>query len=386
VKYKVVIGLNTAWNLYNFRAGLISALVERGYEVIAIAPQDEYVDRIKKLGCRFIPLSMDNQGTHPGKDLRLLWNFFILLRKERPDIFLGYTVKPNIYGSLAAQALDIPVINNISGLGSVFINNGFLARIVRNLYRFALLHSAKVFFQNEDDLNLFVSEKLVEKGKVGLLPGSGVNINRFKYSELINKKINTYGENSLRNFQFLLVARLLWDKGVGEFVEAARQLRDRYPSAQFNLLGFVDVQNPAAISHKEVRSWVDEGIVSYLGSTDDIRYYIADADCVVLPSYREGTPRTLLEAAAIGRPIITTDVPGCREVVDNGVNGYLCKVRDSLDLADKMECMIMQTHEQCIEMGRQGRKKAEQQFDERIVVQEYLDIIKNKIGANICAD
>jgi len=366
---KVLIALNTAWNLVNFRAGLIRGLRDAGYEVVTIAPPDEHVPRLRELGCRFVPLAMDNKGTHPGRDLVLLWRFWRLLRNERPDVFLGYTVKPNVYGSLAAHALGIPVINNIAGLGAVFIKRNWLTGLVQGLYRQALSRSKRVFFQNEDDRRMFVEGGLVKASVTGRLPGSGVDLGQFSPVPL--------DDGGRKGVRFLLVARMLWDKGVGEFVEAARLVRHRHPDAEFCLLGFLDVQNPAAISRTQMEGWVAEGVVRYLGTADDVRPFVAGADCVVLPSYyREGVPRSLLEAAAMGRPIITTDAVGCRDVVDDGVNGYLCRTRDAADLAHKVERMIALTPAERAEMGCRGREKMEREFDERFVIKKYLEVIR----------
>lgn len=286
MRIKVVVALNTAWNIFNFRSGLIRALIAADYEVVAVAPPDEYVSRLVALGCRFVPLPMDNKGTHPGRDLLLLWRFFRLLRDEKPDVYLGYTVKPNVYGSLAARTLSIPVINNIAGLGAVFIKDSWLTRLVRGLYRLALLRSAKVFFQNNDDLQMFVLGGLVSPSVIERLPGSGIDLDKFAPVPLPGKS----------PICFLLISRMLWDKGVGEFVEAARILKRRRASADFCLLGFLDVQNPAAISRKQMDAWVEEGVIRHLGVSDDVRAEIAAADCVVLPSfYREGTPRTVIK-------------------------------------------------------------------------------------------
>lgn len=365
---RVVIALNLAWNLVNFRAGLIRALVAEGYEVVAVAPHDEYAPRLAALGCRFEPLPMDNQGTHPGRDLLLLWRFVRMLRRERPAVYLGYTVKPNVYGSLAAHGLGIPVVNNIAGLGAVFIRNSPVTRVVRGLYRLALARSKRVFFQNEDDRRLFVEGGLVRAGVTDRVPGSGIDLGRFAPVPL-----PAAGGGRVR---FLLIARMLWDKGVGEYVAAARKLRQRYPDAEFCLLGFLDVQNPAAISRAQMDEWVAEGVVNYLGVSEDVREQIAAADCVILPSYREGTPRTLLEAAAMARPLITTDAVGCREVVDDGVNGYLCRVKDADELSDKMERMIALSADERTAMGRRGREKVEREFDERFVIEAYLRAIR----------
>ena len=362
---RIALSANTSWNIVNFRAGLVRALIEAGHEVIALAPIDSTSSRLAEIGCRHVPLPMDNKGTSPLRDVLLLLRFRRLLRRDRPDAFLGFTIKPNIYGSLAAHSLGIPVINNISGLGTAFIRDGWLTRLVKHLYRIALRRSHTVFFQNDDDRSLFVDPGLVAEGRTGFLPGSGVDLSRF-----VPVEGRAAGERA--GFCFLLVARLLWDNGVGEYVEAARLVRRESPDARFQLLGFLDVENRSAIARATVQAWVDDGIVDYLGSADDVRPYIASADCVVLPSYREGTPRSLLEAAAMARPLIATDVPGCREVVEHGRNGFLCRVRNVDDLAQRMLEMIRLSEEGRATMGLIGRRKMEQAFDERIVVERYL--------------
>lgn len=378
---KVIITLNTAWNLFNFRAGLIKALVEDGHEVIAVAPYDDYALKLPELGCRYVPLAMDNKGTNPFRDALLIWRFLRLFIREKPDVYLGYTVKPNVYGSLASHILGIPVINNIAGLGAVFIRDGWLAKFVRRLYRLALWKSDKVFFQNDDDRQLFISKGLVRAEITDLLPGSGINLSKFSYAP--PRPL----QNEQQKFRFLLIARMLWDKGVGEYVQAAKTIHERWPHVECCLLGFVDVQNPAAISKERMDAWVAEGIVNYLGVNDDVRSEIALADCIVLPSYREGTPRTLLEAAAMGRPIITTDAVGCKEVVDHGINGFLCNVRDVADLTAKMEEMLSLSDQQRQHMGLRGRGKMERQFDERYVINKYLEAIQGikSGGAFQCA-
>jgi glycosyltransferase involved in cell wall biosynthesis len=274
-----------------------------------------------------------------------------------------------------------------------------------------------VFFQNSDDEALFLSRGLAPAGRTGLLPGSGVDLVRFApvirdrtdvalrvaavkvegaregAGEGTNIEVVVQFEadsgflaDSPRPFRFLLIARMLWDKGVGEYVEAARALRQSHPQVECALLGFLDVKNPAAISRAQMNAWVDEGVIQYLGSTDDPRPFLADADCVVLPSYREGTPRSLLEAAAMARPIVTTDVEGCREVVDDGLNGFLCQVRSGEDLAKKMAQMLGLSVEARLTMGRAGRAKMERQFDEQIVIERYLAVLKRVPGTNSVPD
>jgi glycosyltransferase involved in cell wall biosynthesis len=363
---KILIALNTAWNLVNFREGLIRKLVSSGYEVIAVAPADHYATQLAEFGCRFIPLRMDNKGMHPGRDLLLLWRFIRLIRDERPDIFLGYTVKPNVYGSIAAHLFGVPVINNVAGLGTAFIKGNWLNWLVCTLYRLALYRSRKVFFQNEDDRYLFTSKGIVDVAITDCLPGSGVDLQKFK-------PVPLPGRSQVR---FLLISRLLWSKGVAEYVEAARLLKSRGLNAEVCLLGFLDVKNSAAISKSQIDKWVDEGVVRYLGVSDNVREEITSADCIVLPSfYREGTPRSLLEAAAMARPIITTDSVGCRDVVDDGINGFLCSSKNASDLADKMARIITMTHLEREAMGMRGREKVELKFDEKIVIYKYLDVV-----------
>ena len=368
---KIIICLNTAWNIYNFRTGLIRALVAQGYEVVAVAPYDEYVSLLNGLGCRFVNFPIDNQGTNPWRDFLLLWHFWKLLRREAPLAYLGFTVKPNIYGSLVAHAIGIPVINNIAGLGAAFKKNGWLRWFVTNLYRLALRKSKKVFFQNSDDQKMFIESGLVQKSCAALLPGSGIDLEHFSS----RVQVVDFGGDRSRRFQFLLHARMLWDKGVGEYVEAARLLRGNGQEVDFLLMGFLNVPNPAAIPESVMNAWVSEGCIKFIESTDDVRKAIAEADCIVLPSYREGIPRSLLEAAAMAKPIITTDVSGCRDVVTDGVNGFLCKVGDAEDLARCLERMVSLDPASRAAMGVAGRLKMEQHFDERIVFAKYIDAL-----------
>jgi glycosyltransferase involved in cell wall biosynthesis len=361
---KIALCINTSWNIVNFRGGLIRALRNRGHQVIAIAPRDAYSDQLAGMVDRYIALEMDNRGTNPLRDFVLYRNFVRVLREAAPDVYFGYTIKPNVYGSLAAQRLGVAVVNNISGLGATFMRSGLLNSIVRGLYRFALKKSRVVFFQNEDDRALFVESGLVRPDQVRLLPGSGVDLDRF-----------TAQAWPTGPFRFLLISRLLWDKGVGEFVQAAKILKERFPQAQFALLGACGVQNPAAISREQVAKWEREGVITYLGETDCVEQEIARVHCVVLPSYREGTPKALLEAAACARPIITTNVPGCKGVVIDGQSGLLCRVKDANDLAQKMELMLLKSPQQLAAMGARGRTLMQERFDERFVIDEYLRVL-----------
>ncbi len=363
---KIIVLSNTSWYLFNFRLNLMLELQNLGYDVIAAAPLDDYSSRFAAYNINFKAMPMDNQGTNPIKDSILIARFLALFLKQQPVVILSYTPKCNIYAGLAARLLNTPIINNISGLGTAFIRENIVTKIVKLLYIVALKKSAKVFFQNQDDLQLFIDNGLVKKELTGLLPGSGVDIKHFSPAK--NKIIND-------KFVFLLIARMLKDKGIIEFVEAARLLKKQYPTIECQLLGFLDVKNSSAISTTEMQAWVDEGIINYLGTSDQVIDYLHLTDCAVLPSYREGTPRSLLEAASVGKPIITTDTVGCREVVDEGINGFLCQLKSSTDLKLKMEKMFLLPEEERLQMGKNSRKKMITEFDEKIVINQYLALI-----------
>jgi glycosyltransferase involved in cell wall biosynthesis len=345
--------------------GLIRALQEDGHRVIALAPPDVCSGRLEGMGVEYHPLEMDKKGVSPRQDLLLLARYLAALRRIRPDVFLGYTAKPNVYGSIAAHLLGIRVVNNVSGLGTAFIDEGLLTRIVSALYRIAFHRSATVFFQNTEDRDLFLTKRLVRPDQTRLLPGSGIDLERFRPA----------GRAADGTFRFLLIGRLLRDKGVGEYVEAARIVRRRAQHARFRILGFLDVANRTAVARSDIEAWVAEGLIEYLGEADDVRPSLAEADCIVLPSYREGLPRTLLEGGAMGKPLIATDVPGCRQVVEHEMNGFLCRVRDAASLAEAMLRMMSLPSDALAAMGAASRRKVEAEFDERLVIESYRQAI-----------
>jgi glycosyltransferase involved in cell wall biosynthesis len=345
----------------------MKALREKGHSVTAVAPLDEYVTRIEQNGFPFIPVAISRKGMNPIEDMALVYRFYQLFKHHQPDVILTFTPKPNIYSSIAARLNNIPVINSIEGLGYVFINPSFITTIVKYLYKFAFYKSKKVFFLNNDDLRLFLDSGLVKKSIAERLPGAGIDTRKF---------VPQPGHKTANSFTFLLVARILWDKGVEEFVEAARVMKTHYPHAMFLLVGFIDQDNPQGISNRQVQAWVDEGVINYDGPSDDIAGIMGSVECVVLPSYREGLSRVLLEAASMAIPIISTDAAGCRDVVDDGVTGYLCRIKDALDLADKMERMLLLPEQERKLMGQKGREKMLREFDERIVIQRYIEVIE----------
>ena len=364
----IIIAANAAWNLVNFRAALIRALIAADYRVVAAAPRDPEAEAgLAALGCDFVAIPVDSRGLSPVGDLRTLLAFHALFRRIRPLALLGYTIKPNVYGALAARVTGVRAINNISGLGTAFIRQSWLTHLVKRLYRTGLARSDVVFFQNQTDRDEFVTARLVSSRQARLLPGSGIDPDWFAP----RPRSATHDGAII----FLLIARLLRDKGVIEYVEAARALRRDNPALRFQILGFLDVENRTAIDRATVEGWVAEGTIEFLGAASDVRPYIADADCIVLPSYREGTSRVLLEAAAMARPVVATDVPGCREVIEEGVTGFLCAPRDSADLAAKLARIAASGDDEREAMGRAGRAKVVREFDQSIVIRQYLEAI-----------
>jgi len=365
---RIAIVINTAWNIHNFRMGLIRSFLADNHEIHAIAPPDGYETHLLQAGCHYHSVTLDNKGTSPYKDIGYTYQLYQTYKKIRPDVVLHFTIKPNLYGTLAAKLLGIPVINNVSGLGTVFLRENLSSKVARMLYRYIFRLPEKIFFQNRDDCQYFVNKRLVNKSLTDILPGSGVNINYFRP--------NPFKRN--KTFTFILAARLIQDKGIREYAEAARIVQQQNPNVCFQLIGFRD-DSPFGIQADSLDEWARQGLIEYIGSTDNIREVIAQADCVVLPSYREGTPRSLLEAAAMGKPIITTNVPGCIEVVTHQVNGYLCEAKDAADLAQKMLRMIALSDDELEGMGRASRLKIVTKFDEKFVIQKYQEAIREVV-------
>jgi len=337
---------------------------------VVLAPRDEYAAKLEGMGVQVLDLPM-KMNKNPIADIALAIRFFRNFARIKPVAYLGFTAKPNIYGSISAYLLSIPSICNVSGLGYGFIAGGIISRVLKALYRVAFANSSLVFFQNQDDIDLFQREGIIRHQRVDLLPGSGVDLARFK---LLPRKCPKG-----RKFRFLMVARVLRDKGVFEYVEAARIILAENKDAEFWLLGSASIDNPAAVSPKTISSWVSEGCITHIHFQDDVRTFIESADCVVLPSYREGTPRVLLEAAASGRAVITSDAIGCRNAVIDGETGYLCGTRDANDLARKMRQMLELPFDRASELGRNGRLFMEKAFDERIVIGKYRKAIRLSI-------
>ena len=367
---KIAIVTNSAWAAYNFRVNLANAFISEGNEVVFIIPFDNnYSNKLKKqFNCH--QLFIDPKSLNPLKELGTFFHLLKIYRRTKPEVICHFSIKLNIYGSIAAKVNNIPCLANITGLGTLFIKRNMATFFSEFLYRVSLFFSHKTFFQNNEDLNYFLNKNLIRKPKTELIPGSGVDLKKFKY-------IPTNKHNN--KFVFLLVARLLKDKGINEYIDAIKIIKKKYPNKQidFQLLGDANSSNKTSITKSELDDWVNQNLVNYLGTSDHVERVIAECNCVILPSYREGMPRSILEAFAIGRPVIASNVPGCREIVEHNINGLLCKVKSSEDLSKKMLLMFNMPQEERIILGKNGRKKVEDLFDEEIVINKYLKVINN---------
>ncbi|MFM5569615.1 glycosyltransferase family 4 protein [Aeromonas veronii] len=361
---------NTAWSMWNFRRGLLSALIQHGYRITIVAPPDNTVFSLCDLGCSFIPLALSPKGVNPIVELKSIFDFVRIYRRINADLIIHYTVKPNVYGSFAAHLCRTPALAITTGLGYAFMNDGWVPKVVRLLYKFAFKYPKLVIFLNEDDRLEFVSRQLVDERKTLLLPGEGVDLSFFYPSE-------KFAEDD--SVSFLLIARLLWDKGIGEYVAAAKQIHILYPNIKFKLLGDVQADNPRAIGYAQLHEWINEGVLEYLGTTHDVRPIIMESDCIVLPSYREGLPRTMIEAAAMAKPIIVTDVPGCRDVLLHEQTGLLCQARNVSSLTDAMMTFIRMTTAQRTLMGNAARRLVSARFDEKKIIGIYFDLLAQHI-------
>ena len=371
---KIVIVSNTSLTIRNFRVGLMQALKSKGHDVIFCSQDNGYAEEVTRKGFTYIPISVNRKSTNIFTDLKQILSLYRIYRKKKPDIVLHYTIKPNICGSIAAALAGVPCINSVTGLGYVFIKKDALYYLVSFLYKISCRIAKKTFFQNKDDLNLFLDKGLVNKDKAVLVNGSGVNTDFFEPNFCVNL---TKEKDS---FVFLFTGRFLWDKGLGEFVEAARITKQKHPKAQFWLAGIVDPDNPAGINKDIIKRWHDERIVTNFGEVPDVRPFICRADCVVLPSYREGIPKSLLEALAMEKPIITTNTAGCREVIEEGINGFSVPVKEIRALGESFCRMIELTPETRLTMGRAGREKVKREFEESIIIDTYIREIKKVIG------
>ncbi len=360
---------NTAFNIYNFRLGLINALKQEGHHVVAIAPKDEYVEFLKENNIEFIEVkNLARKGTNPVNDLKLLYELRNIYKYRKLDIVLQYTIKPNIYGTLAARLTNTKAICTVTGLGYTFLNKSLASRVAHNLYRFAFSFANKVLFQNEDDLQIFVDKRLVDEKKTQIVLGSGIDINKFHPEYCTTSKKDT-------NIRFLMIGRLLKDKGVYEYIEAAKQILNENKNIEFHLLGNIDNDNPSTIKKEELNAWIHDEIIHYHGHIKDIRPYICNSDCVVLPSYREGIPRVILEGMAMGKPCITSDAPGCKNVVVENESGFLCKSADVESLKECLKVFIALDESYKSHIGKNARNRAVNVFSNESINEVYIKLL-----------
>ncbi len=369
----IILSANTSWYLYHYRASTIRALLEGGCRVVCLSPGDEYSGRLQALGAEWMPLRIDNQGSNPFADARVWWRLFRVYRRLRPVLVFHFTLKNNVYGTWAARLAGVPAVNIISGLGTAFIRTGFVPAVARLLYRLSQPLARVVYCQNEEDYFLLVAHGIVSLRRLRRLPGSGVDLSRYQMGRWEARRAGV-------PFRFLYAGRMLADKGLYELMEAMAALNQDGLRATLTLCGFADADNVSAIPLQVLEEWKSRSDVRWLGPRDDMEQVYAQSDCMVLPSYREGLPRGLLEAAAMGLPLVATDVPGCRQVVRHGVNGLLCAARDALALRAALEEMVRMSEERRCAMGAAGRALVERKYDEQQVVREALAVVEEILG------
>lgn len=357
---KVMILANNDIGLYKFRRELIEALLVN-HKVCICLPYGKYVDQLKNMGCRFIACEFDRHGTNVVNEVKLMHFYKNIFRTERPDIVLTYTIKPNVYGGMMCSGLGIPYVTNITGLGTAVENEGMLQRVTLLLYKCGLRKAQHVFFQNQSNAD-FLSKKVKIKMNSSVLPGSGVNLQQYRVLEFPD------GET----VDFVFVGRVMKEKGIDQYLDAAQYIRDKYPYTRFHICGMYEQDYKVQIECLE-----NQNVIIYHGLVHDMTEIYKLAQCTIHPSfYPEGLSNVLLESCASGRPIITTDRPGCREVVDDGVNGWIVRQQDSKDLIRKIEQFISMGREQRIAMGIAGRRKVEREFDRNIVIAQYMKEIE----------
>ncbi len=358
---KVIILANNDIGLYNFRKELLGELINKNHQVIISLPNGERVDDLIRMGCNYHKTEIERRSMNILKDLKIIREYVCLIKKERPDYVLTYTIKPNIYGGLASRFCKVKYISTITGLGTAFQKPGLLKLLIIKLYKFALKRANAIVFENTTNLKVFVDHCIIPAEEAVLVNGAGVNIEEYRYSPM-------KFDEPLR---FLFIGRIMAEKGINEFFKAAKRLKtENQYNVEFDVLGFFED------NYKEQIEELDEsGIIHYYGFQKDVKSYIEKAHCVVLPSYHEGMSNTLLESAAMGRPIIASDIPGCREAVLDQQSGYLCKAKDSNDLYDKMIQYILLSKDQRLEMGKKSREHIEKNFDREAVVDKILSLM-----------
>ena len=362
---------NSAWSVSNFRLDVIRSLIDAGHRILVISRDDEYSLGLVEAGCRFIPISLNNKTANPIADYHFYRKLKKLYALNQPDFIFHYVAKPNIYGSLAAAANNIPSVAVITGLGYPFAKRNWLFYVMKALYKFSLKKAKEIWFLNNEDAGLFVTEKIVGIEKMKVMPGEGINTRHFAPDRTVARH---------KKFTFIMSTRLLESKGIIIYADAARILRKKNYDVDFELLGFFEDQHPDSISQQDIIKWEKEGLINYRGFARDVRPHLARAHCFVFPSfYNEGMPRCLMEAAAMELPVITSATRGCRDVVQDNQTGFLCKVQDPFDLADKMEKVLNMSSVDRADMGKAGRQLVIQKFDIQHVIEEYFNTLHNDL-------
>lgn len=359
----ILVLTNNIGGLYNFRMEVIKAIVDKGYKVIISIPEESpKAVFFKEIGCQIILTPFNRRGMNPFADLKLMLAYKKLMKRIKPVAVLTYTIKPNLYGGMAASFCHIPQLANITGLGDAVENGGILQKLTIVLYKYGLGRARKIFFQNESNRNFFIRTGVADDSSV-LLPGSGVNLQHHVYQE--------YPLNDGK-IRFLFIGRLLKDKGAEEYLGAAEAIKNKYPQTEFQILGSIDGNY-----QKQVDELVIDGVIKYIERQIDVRPFIGAVECTIMPSYHEGMSNVNLESAANGRPVITTDVPGCRETVDDGWTGYLVEAKNTNSLIAAIERFIALPYSQKVMMGQNARAKVEKEFDRKSVVTAYLNAVKD---------
>ncbi len=356
---KVVILGNKDRDLLNFRQETIIELV-KNHQVLVVSPKGDYGEQLEALGCSVHSIELSRHGKNPLEEIKLFLSYMSFLKKEKPDMVFPFSIKPNLYGSLACRILKIPCAPNITGLGVAMNNGGFVKNLLLKMYKVCLKKSHTIFFQNSANLQYFKDKGFVKDNYV-LLPGSGVNLDRYPYEE--------YPQDDGKT-DFLFVGRIMKDKGVEEFVEAAKQIKEKYPQTAFKMVGLIEPDY-----EDEFKKLEPEKHVELFGLSDDVHGFMTRADAVVVPSYHEGMSNVSLEAAATGRPVISSRIPGCMEIVDDGITGISFNVKDVTALVEALEKFILLSQKQRRDMGIKGRKKIEEQFNRTLVVKEYAKLL-----------
>ncbi|MGG3564216.1 glycosyltransferase family 4 protein [Neobacillus rhizosphaerae] len=356
---------NFGMGLYNFRKEILKELINQNNDVYISLPNDEYVPKLERLGCKFVETHLERRGTNPIKDVRLLLHYIKLIKRINPDVVLTYTIKPNVYGGLACRITKTPYITNITGLGTSVENKGIIQKITLMLNKIGLKKAACLFFQNDTNLKFFLDQNIV-KSKTRLIPGSGVNLDHHTFEE--------YPEDDGKH-RFLFIGRMMKSKGIEELLQAAKIVIEKYPNTQFDLIGHCEEDY-----HQQLAELDQLGIIHYHGQQNNVHSFIKKSHATILPSYHEGTANVLLESASSGRPVLASRVPGCIETFDEDVSGYGFEVKSVESLVEAIIKFIKLPYEQKKAMGIAGRKKMEKEYDRKIVINAYMDEINNLKG------